>query len=79
MVSRKDADNKQTLDVIACENMIGGSQHLKEEVYSHLDDDVKAFADEYIGFPNAAVDRIVPLQKHDDPLLVSVEEFMKVK
>ncbi|MBL1069613.1 mannitol-1-phosphate 5-dehydrogenase [Ligilactobacillus salivarius] len=73
--ARKDVDNKQTLDVIACENMIGGSQHLKEEVYSHLDDDVKAFADEYIGFPNAAVDRIVPLQKHDDPLLVSVEEF----
>ena len=33
--ARKDADNKQTLDVIACENMIGGSQHLKEEVYSH--------------------------------------------
>lgn len=23
--ARKDADNKQTLDVIACENMIGGS------------------------------------------------------
>lgn len=73
--ARKEADNREKLDVIACENMIGGSQHLKEEVYSHLDDETKKFADEYIGFPNAAVDRIVPLQKHDDPLLVSVEEF----
>ncbi|AVK64242.1 mannitol-1-phosphate 5-dehydrogenase [Lactobacillus sp. CBA3606] len=63
------------LDVIACENMIGGSQSLKQSVYEALDDSEKAWADQYIGFPNAAVDRIVPLQKHDDPLFVSVEPF----
>ncbi|MBA1392491.1 mannitol-1-phosphate 5-dehydrogenase [Lactobacillus sp. XV13L] len=73
--ARKSQGNEQKIDVIACENMIGGSQLLKEEVYKHLEDTDKAFADEYVGFPNAAVDRIVPLQKHDDPLMVSVEPF----
>lgn len=69
------AVNKKPLDVIACENMIGGSQHLKEEVYKHLDDSVKPEIDKYIGFPNAAVDRIVPIQHNEDPLFVSVEDF----
>lgn len=73
--ARKRDNNEQKLDVIACENMIGGSQLLKAEVYKHLKDTDKAFADEYIGFPNAAVDRIVPIQTHDDPLMVSVEPF----
>ncbi|GAF40519.1 mannitol-1-phosphate 5-dehydrogenase [Agrilactobacillus composti DSM 18527 = JCM 14202] len=68
-------NNTQPLDVIACENMIGGSQFLKGEVYKHLNDADKQFADEYIGFPNAAVDRIVPIQHHEDPLAVSVEPF----
>ncbi len=72
---RKETDNYQKIDVIACENMIGGSQFLKNEVYKHLDEATKAFADEYIGFPNAAVDRIVPQQSHADPLFVVVEPF----
>lgn len=75
LVARKEQGNTQKLDVIACENMIGGSAHLKKEVYKSLNDEDKKFVDEYTGFPNAAVDRIVPLQKHDDPLMVSVEPF----
>lgn len=73
--ARQAENNLQPIDVIACENMIGGSQNLKKEVYSHLAAADQAFADKYIGFPNAAVDRIVPQQKHDDPLFVSVEPF----
>ncbi len=72
---RRKTDNYQKIDVIACENMIGGSQFLKNEVYKHLDAATKVFADEYIGFPNAAVDRIVPQQSHADPLFVVVEPF----
>ena len=75
IVARKNKKIDQPIDVIACENMIGGSQLLKKEVYKHLGDNEKDFADKHIGFPNAAVDRIVPLQKHDDPLMVSVEPF----
>ncbi|MDN2453146.1 mannitol-1-phosphate 5-dehydrogenase [Lactobacillus sp. UCMA15818] len=75
IVARKSAGNESKIDVIACENMIGGSQNLKKEVYTHLAKEDQKYADEIIGFPNAAVDRIVPLQKHEDPLFVSVEPF----
>lgn len=55
--------------------MIGGSQFLLEEVSKYLTEDNKAYLDHYVGFPNAAVDRIVPAQSHEDPLLVVVEPF----
>lgn len=72
---RRENDNKQPLDVIACENMIGGSAFLWQEVQKYLNSDGLAFAKEYIGFPNAAVDRIVPAQVHEEPLFVVVEPF----
>ena len=74
-LSARVKENHEPLDVIACENMIGGSQLLKEEVYKHLTDEDKAEVDKYVGFPNAAVDRIVPIQHNEDPLFVSVEDF----
>ncbi|WP_221566921.1 mannitol-1-phosphate 5-dehydrogenase [Alkalihalobacillus sp. TS-13] len=63
------------LNVIACENMIGGSTLLKDYVYKKIDQDMKSSLDEMIGFPDAAVDRIVPLQTNKDPLLVKVEPY----
>ncbi|MDW8668467.1 mannitol-1-phosphate 5-dehydrogenase [Streptococcus suis] len=73
--SRRQAGNTQPLDVLACENMIGGSAFLYEEVKKHLSEEGLAYAAEFIGFPNAAVDRIVPAQSHEDPLFVVVEPF----
>ncbi|WP_295165248.1 mannitol-1-phosphate 5-dehydrogenase [Selenomonas sp. F0473] len=67
--------NEAPLNIIACENMVGGSTVLKNFVYEHLSDEVKAKADRCIGFPDAAVDRIVPIQHNEDPLLVKVEPF----
>ena len=64
---------QQPIDIIACENMIGGSTFLKEEVKKHCTD--TAYLDAYVGFPDAAVDRIVPMQQHADPLFVQVEPF----
>ena len=63
------------IDVIACENMIGGSDFLKEKVLAYLSQEDLAYVEEFVGFPNAAVDRIVPIQAHEDPLFVSVEPF----
>ena len=73
--ARQAAGNLAPLDVLACENMIGGSEFLFEEVKKHLSEAGLTFAQEHIGFPNAAVDRIVPAQSHEDPLFVVVEPF----
>ncbi len=61
--------------IIACENAIGGSTQLKEHVYGLLDEETRRKADSSIAFPDAAVDRIVPLQQHEDRLKVVVEPF----
>lgn len=71
--ARAEANCQKPLDIIACENMIGGSTFLAEEVAKYLKN--PAYAEQWIGFPDAAVDRIVPLQKHEDPLFVQVEPF----
>lgn len=67
--------NDHPVDIIACENMIGGSEHLKQYVSKYLTDLEREQLDKFVGFPNAAVDRIIPLQNNDDPLFVSVEPF----
>ncbi|MGO2384116.1 MAG: mannitol-1-phosphate 5-dehydrogenase, partial [Pseudolactococcus laudensis] len=66
--ARQAAKIVAPLDFIACENMIGGSEFLKTKVDAFLTEENKAYAATYIGFPNAAVDRIVPGQTHADPL-----------
>ena len=72
---RRVEKNETPLNIIACENMVGGSTILKNFVYEHLDDAVKEKVAHCIGFPDAAVDRIVPIQHNEDPLLVKVEPF----
>lgn len=74
-LTKRIATNKKPLNIIACENMVGGSTVLKNFVYENLADDVKNEVAKLIGFPDAAVDRIVPAQKNDEKLLVKVEEF----
>lgn len=76
-ISRKMKQDARPLNIIACENMIGGSAQLKEHVFSFLSEDDRVRAQERVGFPNAAVDRIVPLQQHEDKLLVTVEPFFE--
>ncbi|MGO4500178.1 mannitol-1-phosphate 5-dehydrogenase [Paenibacillus sp. 2RAB27] len=65
------------LHIIACENAIGGSTLLKEHVYALLGEEHRAKADAAVAFPDAAVDRIVPLQHNEDPLQVTVEPFFE--
>ena len=74
-LTKRVAVNKTPLNIIACENMVGGSTVLKNFVYENLSDDVKPEVQKLIGFPDAAVDRIVPLQKNDEKLLVKVEPY----
>lgn len=72
---RRKKGNETPIDIIACENMIGGSEFLYSKMEAFLTEEDKAYIEEYVGFPNAAVDRIVPIQSPKDPLFVSVEPF----
>ena len=67
--------NNVYLNVIACENGLRASSQLKEYVYANLTDEQKAYADEYVGFPDCSVDRIVPPIKSENPIDVVVEKF----
>ncbi|MED5017282.1 mannitol-1-phosphate 5-dehydrogenase [Paenibacillus chibensis] len=63
------------LHIIACENAIGASTQLKEHVMALLSPEEQQKAASFVAFPDSAVDRIVPLQHHEDPLAVTVERF----
>ena len=72
---RAAAGNKTPMNFIACENAIRGTSQLKKAVYDNLSDEGKAYADEYVGFPDAAVDRIVPPVKSENFIDVVVEAY----
>jgi len=76
-ISQRIRTSSAPLNIIACENAIGGSTQLKEHVFERLEEQDKEKATTQIGFPDAAVDRIVPLQKNEDMLTVSVEPFFE--
>jgi mannitol-1-phosphate 5-dehydrogenase len=60
-IAERRKAGKKYLNIIACENMTGASGHLRDEIAKHLSgEDDKAYMEEFIGFPNCAVDRIVP-------------------
>lgn len=74
-ISKRIANGKDPVNVIACENMIGGSTMLRNAVEEQMNEAERQVFDQYAGFPDAAVDRIVPNQTHEDPLMVAVEPF----
>ncbi|MGG1877459.1 mannitol-1-phosphate 5-dehydrogenase [Paenibacillus cisolokensis] len=67
--------NATPLHIMACENGIGASQLLKKWVSPYLENWGIQDADRFVSYPNTVVDRIVPVQKHKDPLQVMVEPF----
>lgn len=73
--ARFKSGNKEHLNIIACENAVNASSGLKENVYENLSEDAKAYANEFVGFPNSSVDRIVPPAKCDNPIDVVVEKY----
>lgn len=77
LTKRFDSGNESPLNIIACENMVRGTTHLKNEVYSHMNANYHDRCDELIGFVDSAVDRIVPPSEaaNEDLLEVTVESF----
>jgi mannitol-1-phosphate 5-dehydrogenase len=74
-LQKRISETEKPLNVIACENMIAASSLLRENVYKHVTEQEKVLFAHRFGFPDAAVDCIVPNQTHDDPLTVAVEPY----
>ena len=76
---RKDAGVKTPINIIICENMQRASVYLKERVNENLSEQYWPYVDEYVGFVESVVGRMVPVmseeQKLEDPLLVVVEPY----
>lgn len=77
LAARMAAGNESPLNIIACENGLKATSQLKELVFALLDDSVKSWAETHVGFPDAAVDRIVPPVRCEIPLDVAVEEYFE--
>lgn len=63
------------LNIIACENGVCASRELKEEVFSLLSPHAKQYCEEWVGFVDCSVDRIVPPIKTNNITDVCVERF----
>ncbi|MBR4868766.1 MAG: mannitol dehydrogenase [Clostridia bacterium] len=76
---RWENPEKAPLNIIICENLIGADAYLKGEIAKLMNDDEKKLLDEKVGFVEASIGRMVPVQtdemKGDNPLRVCVESF----
>lgn len=70
-------ENENYLNIVACENAVNATDALKDEILALADEDTKAKIEKYVGFPNSAVDRIVPEQVNEDMTYVKVEPFFE--
>lgn len=75
IVKRREQGCTKALNIIACENAIRASSQLKEAVYKALSEEDQAYCDQYIGFPDCSVDRIVPPVKSENFIDVVVENY----
>lgn len=77
LAARMASGNEAPLNIIACENGLRATSQLKELVFSQLEPDVAEWVSKHVGFPDAAVDRIVPPVRCEIPLDVAVEEYFE--
>jgi CDP-glucose 4,6-dehydratase len=57
---RFEQGNHAPVNIIACENMVRGTSQLKQAVLAELPAQYHALLEQYVGFVDSAVDRIVP-------------------
>lgn len=77
LAARMAAGEEKPLNIIACENGLKATSQLKELTFALLSPDVAAWAEKHVGWPDAAVDRIVPPVRCEVPLDVAVEEYFE--
>ncbi len=57
---RFEQGNHTPVNIIACENMVRGTSQLKQAVLAELPQQYHELLEQYVGFVDSAVDRIVP-------------------
>ena len=72
---RKQNGRREYLNIIACENAVRASSQLRELGKEKLSRDEQAYMEQYIGFPDCAVDRIVPRGNSASVSEVTVERY----
>ncbi len=72
---RRSAGNTKFLNILACENALGGSTILKSHVLTCLPEEGKTYLEQYIGFPDCAIDGIIPPNANSLPADVTAEEY----
>lgn len=73
--ARIQAGIKTPLNIIACENAIKASSQLKAAIMPLLSEEEQKYVDQYVGFPDCSVDRIVPPVKSENFIDVVVEKY----
>ena len=75
-LQERRATGDGSLNIIACENMVGQTEMLGKHVRRYLSDEENAWLADNIGFANCSVDRIVPAPPMmENPLDIGVEDF----
>ena len=64
-----------TANVLACENAIGGTTVLKNLVLGYLTEKEKEYLKNHIGFPDCAIDGIIPPRRDALPADVTAEKY----
>jgi mannitol-1-phosphate 5-dehydrogenase len=66
------------LDVILAENRLHAATYMRDLVEKELEPDEVEASRELLGFVEASIGRMVPVQCHEDPLKVSVEAYCEL-
>ena len=74
---RRKSGCGKIINILACENALGGSTILKNFIFGYLDAEDAAYMEEHIGFPDCAIDSIIPPVADDLPADVSVEKYLE--
>ena len=75
LIARRRAEKKETLNILACENAIGNTSTLKRHIFEDLAEEERIYVETHVGFPDCAIDSIIPPVQEAAPADVSVESY----
>ena len=79
LIGRWESGVSKPLDIILCENLIGADSFMRNKIGEYMDDSQKKMLNERVGFVEASIGRMVPVQTPEmqdgNMLRVCVEEY----